>query len=59
MNVEDHIRGTVTTFSIGVCPPVVKELVDLFLGVLCGCSLLCGNVREDHQDSRVDGSCIV
>jgi hypothetical protein len=59
MDVEDHIGGTVTNLSIGMCPHVVQELVDLFLGVLCGRSLLCGNVREGHQDSPINGSCIV
>ncbi len=59
MNIEDHIRGRVTNFSIGMCPHVVEELIDLFLGVLCGCRLLCGNVREGHQDSHVDSLCIV
>ncbi len=59
MNVEDHIGGTVTNLSIRMCPHVVEKLVNLFLGVLGGCNLLCGNVREGHQDSRVDGSCIV
>ncbi len=59
MDVEDHIGGTVANLSIRMCPHVVKELADLFLGVLCGCSLLCGNVREGHQDSHVDCSCIV
>ena len=59
MDVEDHIRGAVANLSIKMCPHVVEELVDLFLGVLCGCSLLCGNVRECHQDSHINGSCIV
>ncbi len=59
MNIEDHIGGTVANLSIGMCPHVVEELVDLFLGVLCGCSLLCGNGREGHKDSCVDGLCIV
>ena len=59
MDVEDQIGGTVANLSIGMCPYVVKELVDSFLGVLCGCGLLCGNVREGHQDSHVNDSCIV
>ncbi len=59
MDIEDHIGGTVANLSIWMCPHVVKKLVDSFLDVLCGCSLLCGNVRESHQDSCVDDSCIV
>jgi hypothetical protein len=55
MDVEDHIGGTVAHLSIGMCPYVVEDLVDSFLGVLCGCSQLCANVRESHRDSRNDG----
>ncbi len=59
MDVEDQIGGTVANLSIGMCPHVVKELGDSFLGVLCGRSLLCGNVREGYQDSHSNGLCIV
>jgi hypothetical protein len=38
---------------------LVKELINLFLGVLSRGSLLCGNVRESHQYGRVDGTCII
>ncbi len=44
MDVENHIRGAVVDLCIGMSPHVVKELVDLLLGVLSGSGLLSGNV---------------
>jgi hypothetical protein len=59
MYVENHIGCTVSNRSIRMGPHVVEELVNLFLGVLSGGRLLCGNVRKNHQYGGVDSTCIV
>jgi hypothetical protein len=59
MYVENHIGCTVSNCSIRMGPHVVKELANLFLGVLSGGRLLCGNVRKSHQYGGVDSTCIV
>jgi hypothetical protein len=47
-NVEDHVGGTVTNYSVGVCPHVVKELINSLLGSFGRCSRLAGNIGEGH-----------
>jgi hypothetical protein len=44
MDVENHIGGAVADLCIGMSPHVVKELVDLLLGILSRSGLLSGNV---------------
>ncbi len=40
-------------------PHVIKELINSFLGIFSWSCLLCGNVREGHEDSGVYCPCIV
>jgi hypothetical protein len=59
MYIENHIGCMVLNCSIRMGLDVVEELVNLFLGVLSGGRLLCGNVGKSHQYGGVDSTCIV
>jgi hypothetical protein len=39
--------------GVWVNPHVIKELIHLFFGIFSQSCLLCGNVREGHEDSGV------
>jgi hypothetical protein len=45
VDVEYHVQGVVTYDGVGVRPHVVKELLELFLGVFGRRRLLSGYVR--------------
>jgi hypothetical protein len=57
--IEYHVGCPVSNLDIGMCPHVVKELVNPFLGVNSRGCLLCGNVRQCHQYGGVNGTGII
>jgi hypothetical protein len=42
--IENHVGGRISNLGIRMCPHVIKELVDSFVGVFGGGRLLCGNI---------------
>jgi hypothetical protein len=59
MNITYHVFSMVADDGIWVSSHVIEELINLFLGIFSQSCLLCGNVREGHEDSGVHCQCIV
>jgi hypothetical protein len=59
MDVEDHVGCTESNFGIGMCPHVIKKLVDASVGFFCRVALLGGDCQKSHKNSWVDGACII
>ncbi len=59
MDVEDHVGCTESNFGIGMCRHIIKKLVDASVGFFCGVALLEGNCQKSHENSWVNGACII
>jgi hypothetical protein len=59
MDFEDHVGLLESNFGIGMCPHIIKKLVEASVGLFCGVALLGGDCRNSHENSRVDGGCII
>ncbi len=59
MDVEDHVGRAESNFGIGMCRHIIKKLVDASVGFFCGVALLGGDCRKSHENSWVDGACII
>ncbi len=59
MDVEDHVRCAELNFGIGMCCHIIKKLVDASIGFFCGVALLGGNCQKSHENSWVNGVCII
>jgi hypothetical protein len=59
MDVEDHVGHAESNFGIRMCCHILKKLVDASIGLFCGVALLEGNCQKSHQNSWVNGACII
>ncbi len=59
MDVEDHVRCAESNFGIRMCHHIIKKLVGASIGLFCGVALLGGDCQKSHENSWVDGACII
>jgi hypothetical protein len=59
MDVEDHVGRVESKFGCGMCCHIIKKLVDASIGLFCGVALLGGGCQKSHENSWVDGACII
>ncbi len=59
MDVEDHVGCAESNFGTGMCCHIIKKLVDASIGFFCGVALLGGDCQKSHENSWVDGMCII
>ncbi len=59
MDVEDHVGRAESKFGILMCRHIIKKLVDMSVGLFCGVALLGGDCQKSHENSWVDGACII
>ncbi len=59
MDLEDNVGRVESNFGIGMCCHIIKKLVYAYVGFFCGFALLGGNCQKSHEDSWVNGTCII
>jgi len=59
MDIEDHVGCKKLNFGIGMCHHIIKKLEDLIVGFFRGVALLGGDCQKIHENSWVDGACII
>ena len=59
MDIEDHVGCVESNFGIRMCCHIIKKLVYAYVGFFCGFALLGGNCQKSHEDSWVNGTCII
>ncbi len=59
MDIEDHVEHAESNFGIRMCRHIIKKLVDASVGLFCGVALLGGDCQKSHENSWVNGTCII
>ncbi len=59
MDIEDHVGHAESNFGIRMCHHIIKKLVVASVGLFCGVALLGSNCQKSHENSWVNGACII